>query len=215
MTAQAAAMRDRRRELARPRAAHDRLIRFLAKALPAAIGVIAAVMVLVPLGPRGEVSFLLDRRKVAITNERIDVDKAMYRGTDDRGRLFEVTAGHAVQASPDVPTVAMHDLSARIQLNDGEARVTAPSGTYDFHADTVTSQEPLTFTAADGYRMTMKNVAIALNTRTATGSGGVEGTVPTGSFRADRIVADLGQRKVALVGNARLRMTPGKLRMPR
>ena len=40
------------------------------------------------------------------------------------------------------------------------------------------------------------------------------GAVPTGTFSADRIVADLGERTVTLEGNARLRMTPGKLRMP-
>ena len=214
MSAQTSAILDERRGFARPGGSHDRLIGILNKALPAAIGVVAAIMVLVPLSPRGEVSFLLDRRKVAITGERIDVDKAMYRGTDNEGRQFEVTAGQAVQASPDQPTIAMRDLAAQLQLEDGDARVTAPAGSYDYHTEQVTSDQPLTFTAADGYRMTMKNVDIDLKSRTASGAGGVAGSVPTGSFSADRIDADLARRTVALVGNARLRMVPGQLRMP-
>ncbi len=47
-----------------------------------------------------------------------------------------------------------------------------------------------------------------------TGAGGVTGAIPAGTFSANRIVADLGERTVALEGNARLLMAPGKLRMP-
>ncbi len=53
-----------------------------------------------------------------------------------------------------------------------------------------------------------------LDAQTAVGSGGVSGSVPTGTFSADSIVADLRERSVRLDGNARLRMVPGKLRVP-
>ena len=69
-------------------------------------------------------------------------------------------------------------------------------------------------TAADGYRMTSRNVEIDLKGRRVTGSGGVSGAIPAGTFSAERIVADLDARTVALDGNARLLMAPGKLRMP-
>jgi len=214
MTAQADAIRSQRQHFAAPGGSHDRLVQFLRKALPAAIGAVAAVMILSPLGPRGEVSFLLDRKNAAVTNDRIDVDRAMYRGTDNNGRLFEVTAGRAVQSSPTVPVVALDNLAAQLQLAEGPARLVAAHGSYDFSRERVSSADPVGFTAADGYRMTMKNVDIDLRTRKATGAGGVEGSVPTGTFSADSIVADLAERTVALQGNARLRMIPGKLRMP-
>jgi len=38
--------------------------------------------------------------------------------------------------------------------------------------------------------------------------------VPSGTFTADRLVADLEDRTVTLEGNARLRMVPGEFRMP-
>jgi lipopolysaccharide export system protein LptC len=214
MTAQADLIRDKRRAFAAPGGFHDRLISFLAKALPAAIGLVAAVMILSPLSPRGEISFLLDRKKVAVTAERIKVDEAAYRGRDNRGRPFLVTAGNAVQASSDVPIVEMYDLSARMDLQDGPARIWADEGKYNFDREEVAVEGPVNFEAADGYRMTTRNVEINLGTRRAVGSGGVEGAVPTGTFRADRIVADLDSRAVVLDGNARLRMTPGKLRLP-
>jgi lipopolysaccharide export system protein LptC len=214
MTIQADINRDRRRHFAAPGGTHDRLIRFLARALPAAVGLIAAVMILAPLSPRGEISFLLDRSKVAVTGERIRVDKAMYRGQDNAGRPFSLTAGNAVQSSSDTPVVEMNDLVARLLLSDGPAELTARKGDYNFDTGKVAVPGQVNFTAADGYRMTTSNVGIDLTARQVAGEGGVTGAVPTGTFSAQRISADLGERTVTLEGNARLRMTPGKIRMP-
>ncbi|MCC6829497.1 MAG: LPS export ABC transporter periplasmic protein LptC [Novosphingobium sp.] len=214
MTAAADIIRDRRRHFAAPGGFHDRLIRFLSRAMPAAIGLIAAVMILAPLSPRGEISFLLDRNRVAITSERIRVDKAMYRGQDNEGRLFSLTAGSAVQVSPARPVVDMRDLVGTLQLTEGPARITAGSGAYNFNTGQVDVPGPVNVTAADGYRMTTNGVAINLKTRQVVGSGGVQGAVPTGTFSANTISADLGERTVTLEGNARLLMTPGKIRMP-
>lgn len=214
MTVQADQIRDKRRHFAAPGGSHDRLIGFLAKALPAAIGLVAAVMILSPLSQRGEISFILDRNKVAITGDRIAVDQAMYRGQDNMGRPFSLTAGNAVQASPTNPVVDMQKLVAKLLLSDGPAEITAPSGAYNFDTDQVSVPGPVNFTATGGYQMVTNGVAVDLKTRRVAGSGGVEGSVPTGTFSADQIMADLGERTVTLQGNARLRMTPGKLRMP-
>jgi lipopolysaccharide export system protein LptC len=214
MTAQADLIRDKRQHFAAPGGFHDRLVGFLAKALPAAIGVVAAVMILTPLSPRGEISFLLDRNKVAVTPERVHVDKAMYRGEDNHGRDFVLTAGSAIQPSPNSPILLLDDLLARIQLKDGPAVLKAPDGRYNFNTSVVSVPGPVNFAAADGYRMVTHNVGIDLKTRHIQGSGGVSGTVPAGTFSAERISGDLGARTVTLEGNARLRMTPGKMRMP-
>ena len=68
--------------------------------------------------------------------------------------------------------------------------------------------------AADGYRMMARDVSVDLETKQLVGAGGVEGAIPAGTFSADRLTADLSARTVTLTGNARLRMEPGKLRMP-
>jgi lipopolysaccharide export system protein LptC len=214
MTIQADLNRDKRQHFAAPGGSHDRLVRFLARALPAGIGVVAAVMILVPLSPRNEVSFLLDRNKVAVTPERIHVDKAMYRGEDDQGRPFELTAGSAIQPTPVEPVLQLEDLMARIQLRDGPAALEAPGGSYNFNTNQVSVPGEVNFSAADGYRMITQNVEVDLKTRRLTGSGGVSGLVPAGTFAANRISADLGERTVTLEGNARLNMVPGKMRMP-
>jgi lipopolysaccharide export system protein LptC len=131
MTVQADLARSRRMRFALPGGFHDRLIRTLAVALPAAIGAIAALMVFSPLSPRGEVSFLLDRNKVDVVEDRLRVESAMYRGRDSQDRPFSLTAGQAVQRSAENPVVAMRDLIARILLSQGPAVLSANQGAWD------------------------------------------------------------------------------------
>ena len=213
-TQEAKERRGERRLWAGPGGSHDRLVAVLARALPMGVGVLAALMVITPLSPRGEISFLLDRNKVAVIEDRLRVDNALYRGADNQGRPFSLTAGEAVQRSSAEGIVRMNDLVARLLLEEGPARLSAQAGLYDIDEDTVAVTGPMRMIAADGYRMMARDVSVDLETKQLVGAGGVEGAIPAGTFSADRLTADLSARTVTLTGNARLRMEPGKLRMP-
>lgn len=213
-TSEAKELRSQRQHFAAPGGSHDKLVRFLARVLPMLVGVIAALMVISPLGPGSEVSFLLDRNKVAMIDERLAVSNAMYRGQDDGGRPFSLTAGEAVQRSGAEGIVRMRDLVAQILLRDGPARISAQAGAYDIDEEVLTVDGPLRLSASDGYSMVARGVSVALPSRRMVGEGGVEGEVPAGTFSADRIVADLDTRVISLQGNARLTMRPGELRTP-
>lgn len=213
-TQEAKALRSKRQHFAAPGGSHDRIVSLLAKVLPMGVGVIAALMVVTPLSPRGEISFLLDRTKVAMINDRLRVDNAMYRGSDAQGRPFSLTAGEAIQKSAREGVVRMSDLVARILLQDGPASVQAPAGLYDIRDEVVSVPDGVVVTAADGYRMVANGVSVDLPEKTLVGSGGVSGSIPAGTFSANSLHADLDARTVSLVGNARLHMVPGKLRMP-
>ncbi len=213
-TSEARLLRSRRQHFAAPGGSHDRLVRFLARALPMGVGVIAALMIITPLSPRGEVSFLLDRNKVAMIDERLSVDNAMYRGRDNQGRPFSLLAGEAVQRSSAEGLVRMQDLVAQLLLTEGPARLSAEGGTYDIDAETVTVNGPVRLTASDGYAMTARGVSVDLKSRTMQGDAGVEGAIPAGTFSANTMQADLSARTITLEGDARFTMTPGQLRMP-
>ena len=213
-TQEAKERRGQRQHWAEPGGTHDRLIAFLAKALPMAVGVLAALMVITPLSPRGEISFLLDRNKVAMINERLRVDNALYRGEDAKNRPFSLTAGEAVQKSSAEGIVRMDDLVARLLLDDGPARLTAKAGQFDINDQVISVIGPMRLIAADGYRMVARDVSVDLPNKTLVGAGGVEGEIPAGTFSADRLTADMSARTITLSGHARLRMVPGKLRMP-
>ncbi len=135
MTIAADRIRTRRQAFAAPGSALDKIVRLLAVALPALVGVVAAMMVITPLSPRGEISFLLDRNRVAIADDRLRVDNAMYRGEDGQGRPFSLMAGEAVQRSNAVPVVELQELVARILLPEGPAILAAEQGTYALDAN--------------------------------------------------------------------------------
>ena len=214
-TQRAKELRGKRRHFAAPGGSHDRVVGFLARVLPMAVGVVAALMVVVPLSPRGEVSFLLDRNKVAMIDERMRIDKALLRGQDNSGRPFSLTADEAVQRSSAEGIVRVQDLVARILLPDGPAILRTNGGAYDISDAMVDATAPVLFTAADGYRMIVRGVSVDLPAKRLVGRGGVSGEIPAGTFRADRLSADLAARTITLEGNARGRLVPGQLRMPR
>jgi lipopolysaccharide export system protein LptC len=70
---------------------------------------------------------------------------------------------------------------------------------------------PVQFSSANGYRMVTRDVDIDLPKRSMVSRGEVTGRLPTGTFRADRLKANLAERTVTLEGRARLRMTQGGL----
>jgi len=206
MTREADLLRDRRRHFALPGGSHDRLVRWLAILLPAGIGAVLAVMVIAPLFPHGEISFLLDRNKVATTEERLRVNNATYRGEDSRRRPFSVTAGSAVQKSAQVQKVELGNITAAILLKDGPATLKTAGATFDLDRNTMVVPGSLDFGTSDGYRVATSGVELDLKNQIVAGSGGVSGSAPSGTFSAERLRIDLENRTIALDGRARLTM---------
>ena len=214
MTQQADTLRGRRQRFAAPGGFHDRMVRLVALGMPALIGALMAVLVIAPFSPRGEISFLLDRNKVAMVTDRLRVVSAMYRGQDDSGRSFSLTAGSAVQHSAAKDEVEMRDITARVMLTEGPASLTTAAGVYDFARQTIDVPTPVNFETSDGYRMVTGGADIDIGKRRLVSQGRAEGRIPAGTFSADRISADLEERTITLDGHARLTMEPGKLKMP-
>ena len=214
MTQTAAQVHDRRHAWALPDGRHDRTVRLLARLLPMGIGGIVAAMVITPLFPRSEVSFLLDRTRVAVTEDRLSVSAASYRGEDAQGRAFQVTAGNAAQHSARVPVVIMQNIAARLQLAQGSAQVTTASGAYHLDSDHIDAPGAVRLTTTTGMHLQTGGLDIDLKQRRAEGSGGVTGSLDAGTFSADKLVADLDARTVTLEGRARLHMLPARMKHP-
>jgi lipopolysaccharide export system protein LptC len=200
-----------KRSWARPNSSHDRLIRLLKYALPALVGLVLAFLALVPLEERDEVSFLVDKNKLAQSEERMKVEAAQYRGQDEEGRPFVLDARSAVQATSSDPIVDISTMSARLLLDEGLAEITADQARFNPDANMVAVLGPVRVAVADGYRLLTSNVSVDLRDRSLQSQGHVEGRMPLGTFRADRMSADLPERKVVLEGNARLHIDQGAL----
>ena len=202
--------RDRRLRWARPGSGHDRGVRLARVVLPSAVGALAAVLAITPLAKRAEVSFVLAKDKVQMARERMRVERAVYRGQDDKGQPFELNAGSAVQASSKTPLVRLGALSARMALQDGPATLSAPRASYDMDAERLMVDGPLMVERSDGYRLTTSNVGADLKTRMVSSDAHVDGQLPIGTFSAGSMRADIGTRVVTLGGRARLRITQSR-----
>jgi len=200
--------RSARQVWAAPGSRHDRLVRILRVTLPAAIGILAAFLVMAPLTATGDVSFVLDKNKVEVARERMKIQAARYRGQDSKGQAFALDAGSAIQKSSAEPVVQLNRLAAAIELADGPATIRADTGQYDMDSEQVRINGPVAVRAPNNYRLDTNNATIDLKQRTLASGGAVTGTVTQGTFSADRLHADLEARTVRLDGNARLRIVP-------
>ncbi len=196
-----------RQRWAAPGSRHDWMIRFSRIILPSGVGVLAAILILAPLSARGDISFVLAKDSVALAKERMRLTAATYRGEDGKGQPFVLRAGSAVQTSSLDPVVRLGDLSANIALADGPATLKADAGRYDMNRETLMVDGPISFTAADGFRLDTRDVAVGLKTRKLASGGPVSGRLPIGSFTANQISADLSSRTVVLEGRVRLHIT--------
>ncbi|HZG09735.1 MAG TPA: LPS export ABC transporter periplasmic protein LptC [Allosphingosinicella sp.] len=188
------------------------MIRILKVLLPAGVGVLLAYLFLSPLGKNREISFLLDKNKVDVAQERLKVETAQYRGQDNKGRPFVIDAKRALQPSSADPVVQIEGMAARIELSDGPAAFEAQNGRYNLETQKVDVLGPILFSAADGYRLETRDVAVDLNSHSVTSGEGVEGQMPLGRFTARQMTVDLPSRTVVLSGRARLHIVQGGLR---
>ncbi len=195
-----------------PGSRHDRLVRFAKVALPSAVGVLIAVLAVAPLERDGDVSFILDKNKVDNAPERMRVDVAQYRGEDNQGRPFAIVAQSAVQQNSEEPIVNISGMLAKLALSGGPVAIVANRARYDLDRQQAAIIGPVRVTGPDGYRLATSNVTVDLKRRSVTGSGGVQGEMRLGRFRAGRLTADLGQRTVVLDQGARLIIVQGAVR---
>jgi lipopolysaccharide export system protein LptC len=212
MSELAARDRVRKQSWAAPGSAHDVLMSALKLLLPALIGILLAYLAMAPLTRTQDISFILDKNKVALAKERMRVQAAQYRGQDAKGRAFRIAAQSAVQSTSRDPIVDIRGMSAEIQLDEGPATLHADRGRYNIETEKVAIVGPILFAASDGYRLETRDVVADLNQRTMQSRTKVEGRMPLGNFSANQLDADLNSREVTLTGNARLHIIQGALR---
>ena len=209
-----AAVRERvvKQRWAVPGSAHDSIVRWSKILLPSAVGVLIAILMLAPLDNHGDVSFILDKKKVENAPERMRVETARYVGADDKGQKFEITATRAIQRSSEVPIVDVQGMFAQLALANGPLMILANQGRYDLDSQKVAVNGPVRVVGPDGYRLETRDVNVDLKTRQLASSGPVAGQMRLGQFQAGKLQADLGSRTVVLGGGARLKIVQGAVR---
>src|SRR3954470_8840538 len=212
MSEAASRERDVKQRWAVPGSAHDQLVRWSKIGLPSAVGILIAVLMLAPLDKKGDVSFILDKKKVENAPERMRVEAARYTGTDDKGQMFVMTANRAIQRSSEVPLVDINGMFARLSLAQGPLLIAANQGRYNIDSQKVAINGPVKVAGPDGYRLATRDVMVDLKARNLASGGPVSGQMRLGNFQAGQLKADLGERTVVLDGGARLKIVQGAVR---
>lgn len=195
-----------------PGSAHDSLVRWSKILLPCAVGVLVAVLAIAPLDKNGDVSFILDKKKVDNAAERMRVETARYTGTDNQGRKFTMVADSAVQRSSETPLVELKGLLAELGLSQGPLRIAAANGQYNIDTQKVVIVGPVRVAGAGGYSLATRDVTVDLKQHRLASAGRVTGQMRLGQFEAGQLSADLGQRTVTLDRGARLKIVQGAIR---
>jgi lipopolysaccharide export system protein LptC len=197
---------------ATPGSGHDRIVRLAKVGLPSAVGVLLAILFLAPLDRKGDVSFILDKKKVESAPERMRVESARYSGTDAKGQMFEMIASRAIQPSSDTPVVDIDGMRARLNQEKGPVLIAANKGRYNIDTQQVAIDGPVTVAGNDGFKLNTRDVIVDLRQRQLASHGPAEGAMRLGQFRANQIRADLDERKVVLDGGVRLKIVQGAVR---
>jgi len=195
-----------------PGSGHDRIVRWSKIALPSAVGVLVAVLALAPLDKHGDVSFILDKKKVENAQERMRLESAHYVGTDDKGQNFLITADRAIQRSSNVPIVDIKGVLAKLGLANGPVTIAADAGRYDLDTQKVSIPGEVRVAGPDGYRLGTEGVTVDMKKHKLASSGPVRGEMRLGQFQAGNLHADLATRTVVLGGGARLKIVQGAVR---
>jgi lipopolysaccharide export system protein LptC len=205
---------DRQREARRrsmlPGGPRDAVVSVAKWALPAASLALFAVLIILPLTATREFSFLLSKDSAARAGERMRIEAATYRGETARGEAFEIIAKSGVQKTSAVPIVRLTGLSARVEQQEGPATVTAPSGEFFIEENRLVVDGPVVARSSSGFSLDGNAIQVSLPDNRVTTTETVSGTLPMGTFRADSFSADIQGRKVLLLGNVKLRITPNR-----
>lgn len=200
----------RRRNAAKPGGLRDKFVWLAKWGLPAVAFVLLGTLVFLPLSRDQEISFLVSKQGSGAAGERLRISRAMYRGETMDGRQFEISAADAVQKTSETPIVVMTGMEARLDEDEGPARVTAPSALYNMDSDLVTVAGPVVVASARGYALDSRDVRIDLKTRRVSTAHPVIGQLPVGTFKANSMSADIQGRRVVLEGDVRLRIRPSR-----
>jgi lipopolysaccharide export system protein LptC len=202
--------REARRRSMLPGGTRDVLVTTAKWVLPAASLLLFAVLVLLPLSASQEFSFLLSKDNAARAGERMRIEAATYRGETLRGEPFEIVAQSGVQKSSAVPVVMLRGLSARLDQQEGPATVSAPSGAFFIEENRLVVDGPVVARSASGFSLDGNDITVSIAENRVSTDAPVSGTLPMGTFRADRFSADIQGREVRLDGGVRLRITPNR-----
>jgi lipopolysaccharide export system protein LptC len=175
---------------------HSRTVRLLRIALPTVVVLaLAIVFVVTYFNPLRMLTKLpIDIGNLVVSGTKITMEQPRLSGFTRDGRAYEVSAKAAAQdlTKPDI--VELHDIHARVQLQDkGLIQMSAATGTYDTKAETLRLTRDIVLTSSSGYECRMSEALVDTRKGDVLSEHPVEVKMLQGTLNANRLeVVDSG-----------------------
>ena len=175
---------------------HSRIVRILRVALPAAVALaLAFVIVAAYFNPLRVLTKLpIDIGNLVVSGTKITMEQPRLSGFTRDGRAYEVTATAAAQdvTKPDI--VELHDIHAKVQMQDkGSIQVSAATGIYDTKGETLRLAQDIVLTSTAGYECRLSEALVDTRAGNVLSEHPVAVKMLQGTLNANRLeVVDSG-----------------------
>lgn len=187
----------------------DGFIRLMQIFLPISALILGSITIGWPFLNDAEVSFTLSKDDVARSDGVIRMTNMNYVGTDTKDRLFRIHANAGEQDNPNAPRVRLTDITAEMELEDGQlATVDARTGIFRTKDNSLSLIGGVNLETGNGYMLQMAGAEIDLRARSATGQGDVTGRSELGELKAARMSLNVMEKEAVFEGGVSLHIVP-------
>jgi lipopolysaccharide export system protein LptC len=153
--------------LFRAAARHSRFVRWMRRAIPAAIVVVAAVIVIATFfNPFRLIGvFPIDIGKVSLSGTKITMEAPRLAGFTSDARPYELTARAAAQDLTKPEVLELKGINAKVELNDGQrVQIKAINGLFDTKSEILKLRDEIVLTTTTGYEGRLSEATVETGT---------------------------------------------------
>jgi lipopolysaccharide export system protein LptC len=201
--------------LFRSAARHSRLVRFLRFALPAAILIIAAVIVVATFVKpfRLIAPFPIDPGKLSLSGTKIIMELPRVTGYTTDQRPYELTARAAAQDLTRLDVLELSEINAKVELRDGQrVNITSINGVYDTKAEVLRLNDHITISSTSGYQGRLSEATVYVSSGNIISESPVEVQLPNGTLNANRLEVKENGALIRFGGGVEMNLKPEQMR---
>jgi lipopolysaccharide export system protein LptC len=153
--------------LFRAAARHSRFVRWMRRAIPAGIALVAAVIVIATFfNPFRLIGvFPIDIGKVSLSGTTITMEAPRLAGFTSDSRPYELTARAAAQDVTKPEVLELKGINAKVELKDGQrVQIKAINGLYNTKSEILKLRDEILLTSTTGYEGRLSEATVETGT---------------------------------------------------
>jgi lipopolysaccharide export system protein LptC len=153
--------------LFRAAARHSRFVRWMRRAIPAGIAVVAAVIIVATFFNPFKLiaAFPIDLGKVSLSGTKITMESPRVGGFTSDARSYELTASAAAQDVTRPEFLELKGINAKVELKDGQrVQLKAQNGLYNTKSEVLKLRDEILLNTTSGYEGHLKEATVETGT---------------------------------------------------